>query len=138
MTELMNPGSSSVSELIGDPVARVAPDTTMLEVAKTMTQLGVSALGVGDDAELLAVVTEHDVVRAVAADLDLATTRVIESAQTALIWASPDATVAEVANEMMDRWVRHILVGAPHHLVGIVSARDLLGAYAASGDLDFD
>jgi len=42
-----------------------------------------------------------------------------------------------VANEMMDRYVRHVLVEEDGRLVGVVSARDLLGVYAtgaAAGD----
>jgi CBS domain-containing protein len=33
---------------------------------------------------------------------------------------------------MMDRYVRHVLVESDGRLVGVVSARDLLGAYVAS------
>jgi CBS domain-containing protein len=36
---------------------------------------------------------------------------------------------------MMDRYVRHVLVEEDGSLVGIVSARDVLGAYAAA-DVD--
>jgi CBS domain-containing protein len=32
----------------------------------------------------------------------------------------------------MEEYVRHVLLEADGHLVGIVSARDLLGAYAMS------
>jgi len=42
--------------------------------------------------------------------------------------------VAEVATEMMDRYVRHVLIEDGGRFVGIVSARDLLGVYATSGD----
>jgi CBS domain-containing protein len=37
-----------------------------------------------------------------------------------------------VATEMMEHWARHALVEEDGRLVGIVSARDLLGAYAAA------
>jgi CBS domain-containing protein len=40
--------------------------------------------------------------------------------------------VAEVAEEMMEHYVRHVLVEDAGRVVGIVSARDLLGAYAAA------
>ncbi|MGD1112335.1 MAG: CBS domain-containing protein, partial [Mycobacterium sp.] len=46
-----------------------------------------------------------------------------------------------VATRMMDRYIRHILVPRDGVLVGIVSARDLLGvysSYSAEVDLDFD
>ena len=40
------------------------------------------------------------------------------------------AALAEVAELMMTRYVRHVLVERDGRLVGIVSARDLLGAFA--------
>ena len=38
----------------------------------------------------------------------------------------------------MERWVRHVLVEEEGRVVGIVSARDLLGAYAAAESPDED
>jgi CBS domain-containing protein len=38
--------------------------------------------------------------------------------------------VGEVAARMMESYVRHVLVRHRGRLVGVVSARDLLGAYA--------
>jgi CBS domain-containing protein len=38
---------------------------------------------------------------------------------------------------MMEQYVRHVLVEDSGRLIGIVSARDLLGVYAAA-DLDFE
>jgi CBS domain-containing protein len=34
-----------------------------------------------------------------------------------------------VVEEMMENYVRHVLVGENHRLVGIVSIRDVLGAF---------
>jgi CBS domain-containing protein len=44
-------------------------------------------------------------------------------------WASSNASVADVANEMMRSWLRHILIADDDgNLAGIVSMRDLLAA----------
>ena len=77
----------------------------------------------------MGVVTERDIVRAVARDLDLATTPVADIAATRLVWASPLATVGEVAGEMMEDYVRHILVGDGTTVEGVVSMRDVIAAY---------
>jgi CBS domain-containing protein len=50
------------------------------------------------------------------------------------VWCDADATVAEAAVRMMECWIRHILVERAGRLVGVVSARDLLGAYI-TGDV---
>ena len=39
---------------------------------------------------------------------------------------------------MMEEYVRHVLLERDGHLVGIVSARDLLGAYVANAEEDAD
>ena len=54
------------------------------------------------------------------------------------MWCDADADVADVAEEMMEHYVRHVLVERDGHLVGIVSARDLLGAYASGESADPD
>ena len=46
-----------------------------------------------------------------------------------------EATADEVAVQMMDHYIRHVLVERDGALVGIVSARDLLGLYCADADL---
>jgi CBS domain-containing protein len=50
---------------------------------------------------------------------------------------APDASVHEVAERMMECYIRHVLVEAGGRLIGIVSARDLLGDYVSSSvDID--
>jgi CBS domain-containing protein len=77
-------------------------------------------------------VSERDVVAALAKGRDPSTTTARDIAQVDLVWCDVTATVAEVAVEMMERYVRHVLVEADGRLVGIVSARDVLGVYAAA------
>ena len=54
------------------------------------------------------------------------------------MWCDINADVANVAEEMMECYVRHVLVEDDGHLVGIVSARHLLGAYASGEFADPD
>lgn len=135
--DLELPGGLEISVFVGDAVRRVRPDATLVEVAQVLVDDGVGAVGVGADA-LVGIVSERDLVRAVAEGVDLAAVTALEVAQTDLVWSAPDATVDDVANLMMDRWIRHVLVGGPDRLVGIVSARDLLGAFVAADGPDID
>lgn len=121
-----------VSVLTGEPVACIAADATLLEVARELTDRDVGALVVGDPGAVQGVVSERDVVRALAAGRDPGTTRAAEVAHTDLVWCDTSSTVAEVAAEMMERYVRHVLVQEGGRLVGVVSARDLLGVYASA------
>nr|WP_231993812.1 CBS domain-containing protein [Mycobacterium sp. 852002-50816_SCH5313054-b] len=54
-------------------------------------------------------------------------------ASTKLVWCDAAATVDQVSARMMDHYIRHVLVEHDGALVGIVSARDLLGVYTAYG-----
>lgn len=124
--------SMPVSELIGDEVFHIAADADLLAVADALTSNDVGVLVVGEPNEVRGVVSERDLVHALAQRRDPEQVRAIDVANTELAWCDASATITEVATEMMDRYVRHVLVEARGRLVGIVSARDLLGAYAAT------
>jgi CBS domain-containing protein len=96
----------------------------------------VLVVGQGDD--VLGVVSERDVVRALAAHRGVGETTAAEIAHRDLVWCDAHADVADVAEEMMERYVRHVLVERNGRLVGIVSARDILGAYASGEFADPD
>ncbi|WP_322859619.1 CBS domain-containing protein [Mycobacterium europaeum] len=133
MTESLSAGSLPIHTITGDPVARVPADATIADVARAMVTCDVGAIAVGDDPRPAALVSERDIVRAVAAGRNPATAPVSEVASTKLVWCDAEASVDQVAARMMDRYIRHVLVERDGALVGIVSARDLLGVYA-----DFD
>jgi CBS domain-containing protein len=126
-----------VSTLVAAPVAKVAPDATLLEVADAMKAASVGALLVSESDGAAGIVSERDIVHALAGRRDPATTTARDVSSTTLVWCDTEATIAEAAEEMMECYVRHVLVEDRGRLVGIVSARDLLGAYA-SADMSVD
>jgi CBS domain-containing protein len=136
MTGISSVGTTPISTLIGNPVACITADATLTDVAKAMVAADVGAMVVGDDEQPVALVSERDIVRAVGAGKDPAAVRAIDVASTTLVWCNAEATADEVAVRMMDHYIRHVLVERDGALVGIVSARDLLGAYSANADLD--
>jgi CBS domain-containing protein len=120
-----------IAALANDTVTRVPPEANLYDVADALTVAGIGALVVGEPDTVDGVVSERDLARAIADRLDLATTRAIDIAGHELVWCDASATVGEVAMQMMEHYVRHVLVEDGGRLVGIVSARDLLGAYAS-------
>jgi CBS domain-containing protein len=132
MTDSGSSGSTPVSLLIGSPVATVSPEATLHEVADAMVANGVGALVVAAGAGPAGIVSERDIVGALAERRDPAMTQASDVANTTLVWCDAEATVAEVAARMMECYVRHVLVEDGGRLVGIVSARDLLGVYATA------
>lgn len=134
MVNVLSAGSISVADLVGDTVIRVPHDATVAMVAETIAEAGIGAVVVGDEDRPVALVSERDVIRVVAAHQDPASVPAVEVASTNLVWCEASDTVEQVAVRMTDRHIRHILVESSGVLVGIVSARDLLGVYAAEAD----
>jgi CBS domain-containing protein len=125
-------GKAPVSVYTTDEVVTIPADATLLNTSKALVEGAVGLLVVGTVEKVEGVVSERDVVRAIAAGRDPASTPVTEVVRSRLVWCKPTASVAEVATLMMTEYVRHVLVGSDDQLVGIVSARDLLGAYASA------
>ena len=121
--------SASITAFMNDEIVALDPATTLRQAAVALQDAGVGCLVVGTPEAVEGVISERDILRAVAEDVDLDTVpvRVVES--THLKWATPDSTVGEVVDEMMGNYVRHVLVGENRRLVGIVSMRDMLAAY---------
>jgi CBS domain-containing protein len=132
MPETASAGSTPISTLESDTVCEIRPEATVLQIAAALDDADIGLLVVADFQTVLGVVSERDVVHSLAAGQDPAQTTAMEIAHTELAWADATATVAEVAEKMMEHYLRHVLVEKDGHLVGVVSARDLLGAYASA------
>lgn len=128
--------SLPISSLIGDELITVTADTTIDAVARVLEDAGIGCVAVGEPTSVDGVVTERDIVRLVAEGGDPKVVTAGELASRELVWCRDTSTVPAVANEMFDRYVRHVLVSSESGLVGIVSARDILGVYA-SEDTDY-
>ena len=123
-------GDACVRVYAADAVITMPPESTVLAVADELTGDQVGIVILGSAGEVQSVISERDVVRGVADGCDPAVTRAQELASTKLVWCDASATVREAAELMMEQYVRHVLLEEEGRLVGIVSARDLLGAYA--------
>lgn len=125
-----NAANLKIEALTGDSVARVAADASLQQIADALVKGEMGAVVVGDDDRPAGIVSERDLVHAMAAGQDPTTTTAGDIAHTDLVWCDVESSVADVAGRMMDRYIRHVLVEKDGTLAGIVSARDLLGVYA--------
>jgi CBS domain-containing protein len=105
----------------------VTPDTSLAQVAKRMRVDDCDSVAVMSDKKLVGIITERDLVRAIADGVDPQKARAdtFMSADPATVGADEDASV--VAVKMMALGIRHLPVldarGSP---VGLISASDLV------------
>jgi CBS domain-containing protein len=105
----------------------VDPETTLAEVARRMRIDDSDSVAVMDEGRLVGIITEGDLVRAIADGVDPQQARadVVMSADPATIGADED--VAMVAVKMMRLGLRHLpVVNKEGKPVGLVSARNLV------------
>lgn len=128
----MSNGELTIERLTGDEVVTASPGTSLRNAARLLDDAGVSLLVVGQRNDVTGVFSEHDVVRAVATSDDLDAVTVGERCATNLRWATLDSTVGDVIEEMMEGYLRHLLVKAEDgSLAGVISMRDILAAFPA-------
>ena len=118
---------SQILKSKGDAVFTVGPQETVAAVAALLHSRGVGALVVLDADNLVGIVSERDLVRAVASAGAPALQQPISSFMTGdVLVASPGDTVDSLLGRMTDRRVRHLPVHNQGRLVGIISIGDLV------------
>jgi CBS domain-containing protein len=116
-----------VKDLPPDRLLSVSPATTLADVARQMRVHDSDSVAVMDDAKLVGIVTERDLVRAIAEGLNpmQASAGMVMTSDPATV--SLDEEVSVVAVKMMRLGIRHLPVvddqGKP---AGLVSARSLV------------
>ena len=108
-----------------EDVLTVAPEDTLGEVATKMVERGVGSVVVADFGRLIGVLTERDIMKAVAARTHSSDARVREWMTADPITATADTDVEEAARTMLDNGFRHLPVVDGERAVGIVSIRDV-------------
>ena len=118
---------SQILRTKGDTVFTIAPDETVSAVAKLLNSRKVGALVVLEAEQVVGIVSERDVVRAVAEGGAKALDKPISDFMTSnVLFADPGETVDFLLGRMTDRRIRHLPVCKTERLVGIVSIGDLV------------
>ena len=116
-----------IMALANDEIVDAPPTITIREAASKIADEAIGLLLLREGGTISGVLSERDIVKAVAGGLDLDGPVSAVANDGHLFWAEPTATVAEVAAEMMESYVRHVLIaGEDGEPAGIASMRDLL------------
>ncbi|HET9442731.1 MAG TPA: CBS domain-containing protein [Acidimicrobiales bacterium] len=121
----VTPQDAAVMLVHGPPV-EVPPDLPLRTVAEILRKEVVSAVLVQEGSVPMGIVSERDVVWALAEGGDLTTLRAGDVMSSHLLDAQAEEPIATVAARMLDHGIRHLPVVDEGRVVGIVSARDVL------------
>jgi CBS domain-containing protein len=123
---------TGIGDLMTRDVLTVAPEDTLGEAAAKMTERGVGAVVVSDFGRMIGILSERDIMRAVADRIHSSEARVREWMTADPITATPDTTIEEAGRTMLENGFRHLPVVEGERAVGIVSLRDVAEHQLAS------
>ena len=121
-----------VSEIMTEAAVTDRADDTLHEAARKMWEQQTGSLLVMDGDELLGIITERDILRAVATGRPLDETRVSDAMTKDVETVPPAMTLRDAAALMAEKWIRHLPVVERGTVVGIISQRDLAGVLAGA------
>jgi CBS domain-containing protein len=112
----------------GGQVYAVAESATLKEAAELLDARKVGAMVIlGESGSLIGVISERDIVRAVARSGPAALKQLVSESMTRqVVTAKPNESVETAMDRMTDRRIRHLPVVEGGRLIGVVSIGDLV------------
>lgn len=118
-----------LKEIMRADVVDVEPAATLQEAAQAMKDGKISSVLVTEDGYLIGILTERDMVKAVAEGIDTEVVHVRDYMTPAPVAVTPDTSVEEGVQIMLEHGFRHLpIVDGERELKGVVSIRDLARA----------
>ncbi len=119
--------------LVGGGAEVIGREATLEDAAEVMIEAGIGSIGVIEGRQLVGILTERDIVRAVSEGEDTEEAGVAEWMTEAPDTFPPDVEVEEASAWLLETGYRHLPVMEGDELLGIVSMRDLLWALVEGG-----
>jgi CBS domain-containing protein len=114
--------------LVGGSTEIIGPELTLADAAESMADQEVDYVAVIDNRDLVGILTEHDIVLAIAEGVDPDEALVSEWMSESPDTFAPDVTVEEGVAWLLETGYRHLPVMADGELLGVVTIRDLMWA----------
>ena len=121
-----------ISEIMTAAAATDDADADLAAAAKKMWDQQTGSLLVMNGDAVIGIITERDILKAVATGASLTETTVADVMAKDVITAHSGTSLREAAKLMTDHWIRHLPVVEHGKLVGILSQRDLAGVLAGA------
>lgn len=119
---------TSIGDVMRTDYVTAAPEDTLGETAEKMVDKGVGSAVVRDFGRLIGIITERDLMKAIAGRVHTSEARVREWMTPDPITAPPDMDVEEAATIMVESNFRHLPVCERESVVGMLSLRRAVAA----------
>ena len=116
---------TSIGSMMNSTVVAVDGDATLRSAARSLNEAAVGTVVIMDGRRVSGILSERDVVRALAADADPDRSAVAEAMSSSPRYATPHDELQTGMDIMLAAGIRHLPVLDDGELVGIVSMRDL-------------
>lgn len=128
MTEMTRLGADShVRRVVTGPTVSLRREQPLSEAAAVLATNEIGAAIVLSGSRSIGVLSERDVIKACAADVDeLTDLRVADVMSPQVEMIEGSATILEASRRMVDGGIRHLAVSDGDRPLGLVSMRDLL------------
>ena len=120
-----------VRDVMTPAVVTESRHDSLSSAAEIMWRQQTGSLLVTEAGQIVGIITERDLLRAVALGADPERTTVDEAMTAEVYTVPPDTQLQEAARAMAARWIRHLPVVEGGQLLGVVSMRDVTGVFAA-------
>jgi CBS domain-containing protein len=117
-----------IADVMRTEFITVAPEDTLGEVARKMVDKSMGAVIVKDYGRMIGILTERDMLGAMAARVHTSEARVRQWMTPDPITVTPDVPLEEAAQIMLGNGFRHLPVVEGTTVVGYVSLRRVVGA----------
>ena len=125
----------TLAEIMRAELVEVAPEDTLGEVADRLNDVGMGAALVKDFGKLIGIITERDLLKAMAARVHTSEARVRQWMTEDPVTALGDTEAEDAANQMLERGFRHLpVVEESGQVIGLVSLRRVVAATSPASD----
>lgn len=123
--------TTTVDTAMTPEVLTVGPGHTLRQIARAMHSRKVGAAVVADgDGQGIGIITERDILVAVANGEDLDTETAHDHQTTDVVFATKSWTLTQAAEAMSRGGFRHLIVLDGHEIAGMLSVRDIVRTWS--------
>jgi CBS domain-containing protein len=115
-----------VRQVMSRSIVTTKPDTSLKEASRIMGEMHIGCLVVLDESEkIVGIVTNSDVLRAIANDKDPNTTLISDIMSRNVKVVEPDKSLEDAIKLMVDNKIKKLPVVENDKLIGIITASDI-------------